>query len=75
MAMAMLLIAYLVGITDEFTRKLLGMNFVSLTAIFQQTLQSLVIINVMSASSLISTLSVSVNNRSDEYKINLGISL
>ena len=75
MAKAMLLIAYLVGITVEFTRKLMGMNFASLTAIFQQTLQSLVIINVTSASSLISTLSVSVNNSSDECKIDLGISL
>ena len=58
MAMAMLLIAYLVGITVEYTRKLMRMNLVSLTAIFQQTLQTLVIINVISASSLISTLSV-----------------
>ena len=73
MAKAMLLIAYLVGITVEFTRKLMGMNFASLTAIFQQTLQSLVIINVMSASSLISTLSVSVNNSSDECKIDLDV--
>ena len=69
----MLLIAYLVGITVEFTRKLMGMNFASLTAIFQQTLQSLVIINVMSASSLISKLSVSVNNSSDECKIDLDV--